>query len=147
MTVIWQIAAGDKEKDLVPTMLENGVMIIGPGRIRDITSPDNDKLTIEKKLLKNGQPKNDAGSLIAFRDKAKEGAIVVLRLGSVCFAVGVIAGKYKWDNKYKEVCSYWNRNNKYDSEIEKKEEGWDLQHTREVAWYVLKDNDLLSSFL
>ena len=101
MAEIWQIGAGDKEKDLVPTMLESGLMIIGPGNGGDISSLDDQ--TLENNLRKTGEIeekhiKSTVIFLKAFRD-ANEREIVVLKLGSVCFAVGAIAGKYKWDNE------------------------------------------------
>ena len=148
MAEIWQIGAGDKEKDLVPTMLESGLMIIGPGNGGDISSLDDQ--TLENNLRKTGEIeekhiKSTVIFLKAFRD-ANEREIVVLKLGSVCFAVGAIAGKYKWDKQFEKVYSYWNKDNKYDSEMEKREVGWDLQHTRKVDWFVLKDNKAIYYF-
>lgn len=35
-SIIWRVAAGDEDKDLVPLMLRNQVMLIGPGWIGDI---------------------------------------------------------------------------------------------------------------
>lgn len=138
---IWQLGAGDKEKDLLPIMIENKIMMIGPGDVGDISSID--KKTLEKLLKEKGinEGKTTPSMLISFRD-ASEGEIVVLRLGSVCFAVGAIAGKYEWRKEYGKVYSYWNRDKKYDQS----EDYWDLQHVRKVDWFVLKDEEAIYYF-
>jgi len=143
MAAIWRIGAGDKDKDLVPLMLEKGLMLIGPGDTDDITGLNRAAIKDKVNNIPNGNPrdKSSAGYLLGFRD-AKNGEIVVLRLGSVCFAVGVIIGDYKWSDEFKKVYSYWNKEKIY----RQNDPPWDLQHTRKVEWFILKDAEALCYF-
>jgi hypothetical protein len=133
-SIIWRIGAGNEDKDLVPLMLEKQVMLIGPGNdTGDITGKD---LNTFLKLTRT-----DRSSLRSFRDEAKEGNLVVLRLGSVCFSVGAISSGYIYDDEYSDVYSYWN-----DNKAKSGEQPWDLQHTRKVKWYVLSDRSAIYHF-
>ncbi len=139
MAKIWRIGAGDKEKDLAPLMIEEGIMLLGPGYIGDISNKTDEDIKID--LAKdNYEGPRTLRMLISFRD-AVIGEIIVLRLGSVCLAVGVISGVYEWKNEFEEVCSYWNPGKKYRAETP-----WKLQHTREVEWFILKDKEALCYF-
>jgi len=140
MADIWQIAAGEKDKDLVPLMLEKNLMLIGPGEISDISGMDKSEVSMR---VKNKYPKDKriALNLLQFRD-VKNGAIVVLRLGSVCFAIGAICGEYEWREEFDKVYSSWNKEKEY----RKNEEPWSLKHTRKVEWFILKDREALCYF-
>lgn len=139
MATIWRIGAGDKDKDLVPSMLEHGVMMLGPGRIGDISGLS--KGDIHRELVRHFIKGRRASMLVAFRDEVAIGELVVLRLGPVCFAVGAVSGPYVWREEFSEVRSYWNRGEKFRTET-----SWDLQHTRSVAWHALKDKKALCFF-
>ena len=136
-SVIWRIAAGDEDKDIVPLMLRDQVMLIGPGSIGDITN-----LTDAGVLNLPNFSKRDLQYVVAFRTAARNGHLVVLRLGSVCFSVGAIRSEYFYDDKYAEVYSSWNIGGTfYPNEC-----SWDLQHARKVTWYGLTDNEALCCF-
>jgi len=139
---IYHIGAGDKEKDLVPCMLNNKIMMMGPGDIGDISGKSNDEVkTLIKEAYPSDKKSKDADMLISFRD-APNGALVVLRLGSVCFAVGAISDIYVWNQKFGKVYGHWNSSRQYFSA----EQYWDLQHTRKVKWFVLKDTQAIFFF-
>ena len=57
--------------------------------------------------------KRDLQYVVKCRTVARNGQLVVLRLGSVCFSVGVIASEYFYENKYAEVFSSWNNDKKF----------------------------------
>ncbi|MBI3801890.1 MAG: hypothetical protein HY268_33580 [Deltaproteobacteria bacterium] len=136
-SVIWRVAAGDEDKDLVPLMLRDQVMLIGPGsagNIANMTDTDVLKLSNAKR--------RDLQYLVAFRTDARKGHIVVLRLGSVCFSVGVITSDYFYEDKYAEVYSFWNSDKKFYP----KEDSWDLRHARQVKWFGLIDPEALCHF-
>jgi len=136
-SVIWRVAAGDEDKDLVPLMLRDQVMLIGPGSIGNITNmSDTDVLGLRDAR------KRDLQYLVAFRTKARIGHLVVLRLGSVCFSVGVITSDYFYEEKYAEVYSFWNIERK----LYPKEQSWDLQHARRVKWFGLIGPEALCYF-
>jgi len=132
---VWQIATGGKEKDLIPTMIEEGLMMIGPGDNVYISSTNDVSSTNDMKY------KSDIKILKSFCE-SKKGEIVVLRLGSVCFAVGAIDSPYERNDKFAKVKSYWNRTGSYDPN----EQPWDLQHTKKVIWFILKDKEALFNF-
>jgi hypothetical protein len=135
---VWRIAAGDKEKDLVPLMIRDQVMLVGPGSTGDLANMSEAQV--------RGLPPSiqgfDPGALVAFRFRAQVEQIVVLRLGSVCFSVGVIKSKYFHDNRYAQVYSYWNPVGRF----RPTEPPWDLQHARKVDWYGLTDMEALGFF-
>lgn len=137
MPQIWRVGAGDKEKDYMPLMLEEGVMMIGPGAIGDLTGLSAPQIEVE--LVAQGAKATDSGVLLCFRDRARENELVILRLGSVCFAVGAIAGPYEWRSQFDDVRSYWNAGYR-------NEQSWDLQHVRKVDWFALKEREALCWF-
>ena len=77
MAAIWRIGAGDKEKDLVPTMLKHGVMMVGPGRIGDLSGLEKHRIhrALVEKWEEGGKGRR-ADMLISFRDEAKTGELV-----------------------------------------------------------------------
>jgi hypothetical protein len=80
--------------------------------------------------------------LVAFRTMARQGHLVVLRLGSVCFSVGVITSDYFYDSTYAADYSSWNEAKAFSPQ----EGPWDLQHARKVKWYGLTDRRALCCF-
>ncbi len=135
---IWVVAAGDEDKDLVPHMLESGRMFIGPGAI---TGDLAGKTAKEIKLIPKLKSRI-ASSLISFKFRAKEEEMVVVRLGSVCFAVGAISSEYIHNLDHSSMLSYGNKSRL----LSPKEDYWNLSHTRNVNWYVLKDPKAIHFF-
>src|SRR5262249_22529264 len=124
-------------RDLVPHMIRDQVMLIGPGSTGDIANMS------EADVLRLPKTRGfDPRALVAFRFKAQKQHIVVLRLGSVCFSVGVITSDYRWDDRYAEVYSFWNAQNAFYPG----EWPWDLKHARRVNWYGLTDKEALCAF-
>lgn len=77
MSTIWRIAAGDKEKDLIGTMLGNGVMMVGHGKTGDISGlelPVIQDLLTAKCDVEQSKSKATARLLLRFRDGANIGA-------------------------------------------------------------------------
>ena len=137
--IVWRVAAGDEDKDLTARMIEDQVMLIGPGvdDISHLSDSDVLKLACAPKITKR-----ELEILIRFRADEKRGQLVVLRLGSVCFCVGAIVSKYCFDSRYDKVYSYWNPDGRFClSEVP-----WKLQHKRDVHWYVLSDRKALCHF-
>ena len=136
-SILWRVAAGDEDKDLVPLMIRDQIMLIGPGSIGNIADMrDEDVLK-----LPNAR-RRDLQYLTKFRTAARKGHLVALRLGSVCFSVGVIESDYFFENKHAKVFSYWNSNRQfYANEVP-----WDLQHARRVKWFGLTDMEALCHF-
>jgi hypothetical protein len=135
---VWVVAAGDEDKDLVPHMIESGKMFVGPGSTTgDLAS----KSASEIKSI-SGLKNRVASSLISFKFKAKKKEMVVVRLGSVCFAVGSISSEYTHDLTYSNMLSYGNKSRL----LSPSEDYWNLSHTRDVSWYVLKDPKAIHFF-
>jgi len=133
-STVWVIAAGDEDKDLVPSMLNDGVMLVGPSRSTgDLTGKDINKIPNLRSV--------DKSTLESIKSRIKMEQIIVLRLGSVCFAVGAIKSNYKFDPKYLNVTSYWNNGS-----FSPAEDQWSMQHTREVNWYVLNQPKAIHYF-
>ncbi len=133
-SVVWVVGAGDEDKDLVPSMLVDGVMIIGPSR----STGDLDKVNLTKL---SGLGRNDKSALKCIKNRIKLNQIVVLRLGSVCFAVGSIKSDYKFNPKYSSVKSYWNKGS-----LSPAEKSWSMEHVREVDWFILNDPEAIHFF-
>ncbi len=135
-SIVWVIAAGDEDKDLVPTMLKDGVMLVGPSKnIGDLAENYENKIA-------NLKPKsNTKSALKCIKNRMKIDQLIVLRLGSVCFSVGAIQSKYIFNLKYSHVISFWNKNN-----YSPKEKPWSMQHTRKVNWYALNDERAIHYF-
>ncbi len=108
---IWQVAAGDKNRNYVDLCLQWGVILNGPGSagcwpdclpvLRDAWGVSARKIT----------------DLRRFCEEIKDGDLVVLRLGTgEIFGVGIVVGDYVWNSEFGDV------------------DGWDLEHIRRVRW-------------
>jgi len=107
---IWQIAAGDTNRNYAQILLKWDIAAVGPGyagawpgcRIR----LEEDKWTSKK-----------ISDLMRFCQDVKEGDIIVLRLGtSQVWGVGIVSGPYEWLDDFGDI------------------DGWNLQHIRRVKW-------------
>ena len=108
---VWQIAAGDTERNYAPLCLRWDVALMGPGRFglwkkdapytREQTGDTARKITVIKR----------------FCEEIQDGHLVVLRIGttSAC-GVGIVSGQTEWNDYFGDV------------------DGWDLQHVRRVKW-------------
>jgi hypothetical protein len=108
---IWQVAAGDTDRNYADLCLEWDVIVNGPGsegpwpECRDALA--NDWGVSSKKL-------ND---LRTFAEEIADGDIIVLRMGTTdVLGVGVVIGDYQWNEEFGDI------------------DGWDLQHIRRVRW-------------
>lgn len=103
---LWQVGAGDTDRNYGTVCLKYNVMIVGPGR----PGPYTEELYAEAGDIKN--------SIRRFYDAAK-GDVVLLRIGTgEVLAVGEIMDEQpQWLEAFGDV------------------DGWDLQHTRRVRWF------------
>lgn len=108
---IWQVAAGDQNRNYVDLCLRWDVILNGPGSegpwsecipiLRDEWGVSSRKLT----------------DLRRFCEEIQDGDLVVLRVGTgQVFGVGVVVGDYLWNSEFGDV------------------DGWDLNHIRRVRW-------------
>jgi len=111
MTNVWQIAAGEPRRYYDDIFVKHDVMFMGPGRHG--CYGDN--------KAKYGQLRN---GLRRFVEDVHEGDVVLLRLGQVAKAIGLVVGGYEWLEMFDDVF------------------GWDLQHTRRVVWQKHLKDDL-----
>jgi len=108
---IWQVAAGDTNRNFVDLCLKWDVILNGPGS----AGPWPDCIESLRKELKLSEKKID--DLRRFCEVIKDGDIVLLRLGTAdIFGVGLVVGQYEWKDEFSDV------------------DGWDLQHVRRVRW-------------
>jgi hypothetical protein len=115
---VWQIAAGDTERNYAPLCLRWDVALMGPGKFgpwkketpytREQTGATTRKITVIRR----------------FCEEIQDGDLVVLRIGttSVC-GVGVVIGDAQWNDCFGDV------------------DGWDLQHVRRVKWFWKQNKD------
>lgn len=120
---IWQVGAGDGSRDYSKILLDFGIILVGPGNPGIAGSKEANNYY---KL----SGKKDYGKIL--KDEVNKKDWVILRKGrKVIKAIGKISSEYKYYRQFEEV------------------EGWDLQHTRHVEWYIpetdiIFDNLILS---
>ena len=110
---IWQVAAGDTDRNYVDLCLTWGVILNGPAAngpwipTSSEESPRNDGLSSRKNT-----------DLWRFCEEMKEGDFVVLRLGThSVYGVGQVVGDYEHIEEFNDV------------------DGWDIGHVRRVRWF------------
>jgi len=115
MAQVWQIAAGEKDRNYIDLFLNYDVMFMGPGRFGAYYADTYESLQREG-IIKKGI----ATQLRQFCTEVKCEDIVLLRLGAQAKAIGLIRSwkmsEYSWMQTFDDVY------------------GWDLQHTRRVIW-------------
>ncbi len=110
---IWQMAAGDTDRDFVDLCLKWGIIVLGPGRQGHMLGTKN----VYENLKRDGISSRMITMLEKFAKDIKVGDIVVLRLGkSEVHGVGIVRGDYGWDACLSDV------------------DGWDLCHYHSVEW-------------
>lgn len=115
---IWQVAAGDKDRNYVDICLEWDVIIMGPGSEgawpKCIPKLKEERDVSAKKLT----------DIKRFCEHIKDGDVVVLRLGTTeIYGIGIVKGDYGWSDHFGDI------------------DGWDLQHFRRTKWVWKYDNE------
>lgn len=110
---IWQVAAGDTNRDYAGVLLKWDVIAMGPGRYGEW--PD-----CKLAMIKDDDENWTGHKIICMRRFCEEisiGDLVVLRVGTGDVrGVGTVVGGYEWNDTFGDV------------------DGWDLQHIRRVRW-------------
>ncbi len=110
---IWQVAAGDKNRNYSELCLRMGVILNGPGYAG--AWPE-----CAEKLKQDSISQKKLSDIKRFSLDIKAGDIVVLREGTdTVLGVGEVNGDYIWNDCFGDV------------------DGWNLQHVRRVNWYDL----------
>ncbi len=108
---IWQVAAGDADRNYTDLCLEWDVILNGPGS--EGPWPD----CAEALRFDWGLSPRKLDDLQRFCEELKDGDLVVLRIGTAdVYGVGEVVGDYLWHEEFGDV------------------DGWGLQHTRRVRW-------------
>lgn len=114
---IWQVAAGNGNKNYSTLCLQQNIIMIGPGNYG--AWPD-----CEKEMRKDGITSRRIGIVRRFAEDMKTRDIIVLRVGTQkVYGVGELVGGYDWSDDYQNV------------------DGWDLQHSRRVRWLWHQDGE------
>lgn len=118
MTQVWQIAAGEKDRNYIDLFLNYDVMFMGPGRFGSYDKNIYESLEKDKTI-----GRGIARQLRQFCTEVRDNDIVLLRLGAQAKAIGLIKPAkptamrgYIWEPTFDDVF------------------GWDLQHARRVVW-------------
>lgn len=108
---IWQVSAGDTNRNYADLCLDRDVILNGPGSV----GPWPECQKTLREVWKISERK--LTDLRRFSEEIKGGDIVVLRLGtSQVYGVGIIHGEYDHHQEFGDV------------------DGWDLEHIRRVVW-------------
>lgn len=104
---VWQVAAGDTDRNYVDLCLEWDVILNGPGSAG--RWPDcREALTVSPKKITD---------IRRFAEDITDGDTVVLRMGTTdVLGVGIVVGGYLWNEEFGDI------------------DGWELQHVRRVLW-------------
>ena len=112
---IWQVAAGDKDRNYVDLCLQRDVIIWGPGSYGPWPNCETDMREERRGQVPIGR---------RFCEEIKENDIIVLRMGtSQIFGVGEAIGPVLWLDDFGDI------------------DGWDLQMVRRVRWLWKYSND------
>lgn len=108
---IWQVAAGDADRNYAELCLHWDVILNGPGSEGpwpDCQEPLRSAWGLAERKLSD---------LRRFCEEMKDGDMVVLRVGtSDVYAVGTVVGDYIWHDEFGDI------------------DGWELEHVRRVRW-------------
>jgi hypothetical protein len=109
---IWQIAAGDTDRNYADLCLKWDVILNGPGG--EGKWPDCRTILQEE----DGCTAKKLTDIEQFAQGISEDDVIVLRVGtSTVRGVGRVIGSYEWREEFGDI------------------DGWDLQHVRRVLWF------------
>lgn len=113
---IWQVAAGDTNRNYVQTFVDWDVILNGPGDAGPWPGCVDE--------LKNSWSSKKITDLKRFCEEIEDGDIIVLRVGTRdVYGVGLVVGGYDHNEEFGDI------------------DGWDLQHVRRVRWIWRYDKD------
>jgi len=108
---IWQIAAGDTNRNYADLCLDWDVVLNGPGM--EGPWPDCQDALLNKLKLTSKK----ISDIQRFAEDVKDGDLVVLRMGTTdVFGIGFIVGDYLYNEEFGDI------------------DGWNLEHLRRVRW-------------
>ena len=113
-TIVWQVAAGDPNRNYAGLCLKWGVILNGPGSVGPWLECET---TLRDWLSREWITKRKISDIRRFAKDVQDGHLVILRVGTgEVYGVGRVVGDYEWNAYLGDV------------------DGWDLQHTRRVRW-------------
>lgn len=108
---VWQVAAGESNRNYTDLFIDCDVMLLGPGRYGAYNEETH------KKMVEIGWTEKKVGCIRKFAEEVKHGDIVLLRNTKKVVSIGLVANEeYSHNDCFRDVL------------------GWDLQHTRRVIW-------------
>jgi hypothetical protein len=108
---IWQVAAGDTNRDFSDLCLQWDVILYGPGS-------EGSWPKCQESLSEGwGLSSRKLTNMRCFAEAISDGDLIVLRIGTTdILGFGIVVGEYLWNEEFGDV------------------DGWDLQHVRRVKW-------------
>lgn len=135
---VWQIASGDTGRNYSGLFLKHDVMFMGPGEYGEY-----DEGAYRDAATRGEVTSQKIGMVRSFVRNVAPGDIVLLRKGHRVAAIGLVAEGEDGDSGYQHDDTF---GDVY---------GWDLQHTRRVAWQdqlrkelnaIQREGDLFQSY-
>lgn len=108
---IWQVAAGDTNRNYADLCLNWDVILNGPGS--EGAWPKCQQALRETR----GVSSRKITDIQRFAEEIADGDLVVLRMGTTdVLGIGTVIGSYEWNEEFGDI------------------DGWDLEHIRRVKW-------------
>lgn len=123
---IWQMAAGDTDRNYADMCLKWGIIVLGPGKHGHLLNTKN----IDEQMKSDGVTSHKIRTLRKFATDVKIGDVIVLRIGqSEIHGIGIVRGEYGWNQTLIDI------------------DGWDLCHFHNVEWVWAKPEGKPQIFL